>query len=59
MYVLLYLKWKAKKDLLSSKGDSAQGYVAAGMGGGHGGEGIHVFAWLTPSIVLLKLSLHC
>ena len=33
--------------------------MAAWMGGGFGGEGIHVFAWLSPLAVHLKLSQHC
>ena len=38
MYTLLSLKWITNKDLLYSKGNSAQCYVAAWMGGGVGGE---------------------
>ena len=38
MYTLLYLQWITKKVLLSSTGNSAQGYVAAWMGGEDGGE---------------------
>ena len=43
MYTLLYLKWITKKDLLYSTWNSAQCYVAAWMGGGFGGEWIHVY----------------
>ena len=57
--LLLYLKWKTNKNLLYSTGNSAQCYVAAWMGGGFGGEGIHVYAWLSPFTVHLKLSHHC
>jgi len=34
MYTLLYLRWMTNKDLLYSTGNSAQGYMAAWMGGG-------------------------
>ena len=54
MYTLLYLKWIISKDLLYSKGNSAQCYVAAWMGGTFRGEWIH-----TPFYVHLKLSQHC
>ena len=46
------------KDLLYSTGNSAQCYVAAGMGGEFGGEWILVYIWLSPSAVYLKLSQH-
>ena len=59
MYTLLYLKWIANKDLLYSTGNSAQCYVAAWMGGQFGGEWIHVYVWLTPFAVHLKISQHC
>ena len=39
MYTLLHLKWIINKDLLCSKGNSAQRYVAAWMGGELGGGG--------------------
>ena len=39
MYTLLYLKWITNKDLLYSTGNSAQGYVAAWMGGVLGENG--------------------
>ena len=41
-YTLLYLKWITSKDLVYSTGNSAQCYVAAGMGGEFGGQWIHV-----------------
>ena len=47
------------KDLLYSTGNSAQCYVAAWMGGEFGGELIHVYVWLSPCVVHLKLSQHC
>ena len=56
MYTLLYLKWITNKDLLYSTWNSAQGCVAAGMGGEFGGEWIHVYVWLSPFTVDLKLS---
>ena len=40
-------------------GSSAQCYMAAWMGGGSGGEWIHVYAWLSPFTVHLKLSPRC
>ena len=40
-------------------GNSAQCHVAAWMGGEFGGEWIHVYVWLSPFAVHLKLSQHC
>ena len=45
VYTLLYLKWITNKDLLWSRGNSAQGYVAAWMGGQSGGECIHIYIY--------------
>ena len=59
MYILLYLKWILKKDLLYNTGNSAQCYVAAWMGGEFGGEWIHVYVWLSRFAVHLKLLQHC
>ena len=59
VYTVLYLKWITNKDLLYSTGYSARCYVAAWMGGEFGGEWIHVYGWLNPFPVLLKLSQHC
>ena len=59
MYTLLYLKWITNKDLLHRTWNSAQCYVAAWMGGMFGGERIHVYVWLSPFAVHLKLSQHC
>ena len=59
MYTLLYLKWVTNKDLLFSTGNSDQCYVAACMGGELGGEWIHVYIWLSPFAVHLKLPQHC
>ena len=50
MYTLLYLKWIANKDLLSSTGNSAQCDVAAWMEGSLGEM---------DSYVCLAESLHC
>ena len=51
MYTLLYLKWITNKDPPYSIWNSAQCYVAAWMGGGFGGEWIHVYVWLNPFTV--------
>ena len=59
MYTLLYLKSITKKDLLYSTWNSAQCYVAGWMVGEFGKEGIHVYVWLSPFDVHLKLSQHC
>ena len=59
MYTLLYLKWMTNKDLLYSTGNSAQCYVAAWMGEEFGREWVHVYVWLSPFAVHLKLSQHC
>ena len=59
IYTLLYLKWITNRDLLHSSGNSAQCYVAAPMGGQFVGECIHVYVWLSPFAVHLKLSQHC
>ena len=56
---LLYLRWIANKDLLYSTGNSAQCYAAAWIGEGLGGEWIHVYIWLSPFDVPLKLSQCC
>ena len=58
MYTLPYLKWVTRKDLLYSTGNSAQCYVAAWMKRELGGEWIHVYVWLSPFAVHLKLSQH-
>ena len=52
-------EWITNKDLLYSTWNSAQCYVAASMGAGFGGEWIHVYVWLSPLAVHLKLSQHC
>ena len=45
MCMLLYFKWITNRDLLYSTGNSAECYVAAGMGRGFGGEWIHVYTY--------------
>ena len=59
MYTLIYLKWKTNKDLLYSKGNSAQYYMPVWMGGEFGGVWIHVYIWLSSFTVHVKLSQHC
>ena len=59
MYTLLNFKWITNKDLLYSTWNSAQCYVATGMGGEFRGEWIHVYVWLRPFSVPLKLSQLC
>ena len=58
IYTLLYLKWMTNKNLLYSKWNSAQCYEPAWMGGEFRGERIHVYVWLSPFTVHLKLSQH-
>ena len=58
-YPHLHLKWVTNKDLLQSTGSSAQCYVTAWMGGEFGGERIHVYVWLNPFNVHLKLLQYC
>ena len=56
---LLYLKWITNKDLLCSTWNYARCYVEACMEEEFGGERIHVYVWLSPFAVYLKLSQHC
>ena len=58
MYTLLYLKGITNKDLPYSAWNSNQCYVAAWMGGKFGGESMHVYVWLSPFAVHLKLPQH-
>ena len=51
--------WITNKDLLYSTENSAQWYVAAWLGWQFVGEWIHVYVWLRPFAVQLKLSQHC
>ena len=59
MYILPYLKQKTSKVLLYSTETSAQWYMVAWMGGVFGEEWTHVYVWLSPFAVHLKLSQHC
>ena len=59
MYTLLYLKQITSNDLLYSIGNSAQCDLPAWMQGDIGGECIHVYPWLSPFVVQLKLPQHC
>ena len=59
MDTLLYLTWRMNKDLLDSTGTSSGRHVAGWMGGEFGREWIHVYVWLGPFTVHLKLSQHC
>ena len=56
---MLYFKWITHKDLLYRTVNSAQYNVAAWMEAGFGGEQIHVYVWLSPFAVHLKLTQHC
>ena len=54
-YILLYFKWITNRDLLelySMICDSLNGR-------GVGGEWIHIYVWLSPFTVHLKVSQHC
>ena len=59
MYVLLYMKWMTNRVLLCSTGNPSPCHVVAWMGGEFGGEWTHVYVWLGPFNVHLKLSQHC
>ena len=50
MYTLLYLKLITNKDLPYRTGNTAQCHVAAWMGGEFGGEWIHGYVRLIPSL---------
>ena len=58
MNALLCLEWLTNGNLLDSTGNSARGYVPAWMGGEFGEGWIHVYVWLSPFTVHLKLQ-HC
>ena len=58
-YTLLHFKKITRKDLLYSTRNSAQCYVAAWTGREFRGARIHVYVWLGPFAVHLKLSQHC
>ena len=45
--------------VLNKKIGMAQCYVAAWVGGEFGEKWVHVYVWLSPFAVYLKLSQHC
>ena len=59
MYTRKHLECITSKGLLYSTWNSAQCYMAARMGGGLGGEWVHVHVWLSHFAVPLKLHQHC
>ena len=60
IYTLLYLKWITSKDLQYSTWNTVCSMLCGSrMGGQSGGGWIHVYTWLTPLVVHLKLSSHC
>ena len=59
MYTLLYLEWITNKDPLYRRVNSAQCCTAAWVGGQFGVEWIHVYVWLSPFAIQMKLSQHC
>ena len=59
LYTLQDLKWITNKDLMYGTWNSAQRYVAAQRVGEFGGEWLHVYVWLNPTAVRLRLSQHC
>ena len=52
-------KTNNQQGLLYSTWNSGQCHVVTWMGGEFGGEWIHVYVWLSPYTVHLKLSQHC
>ena len=54
-YTLLYSKWITNKDIFYSTWNSTQCYVSVWMGRGFGREWIHIYVWLSPFTVHLKL----
>ena len=59
MSTLLYLKWIINKSLFYSTWNSSQYYTPAWMRGRFEGEWIHVYVWLSPFALHLKLSQSC
>ena len=59
MCTLLYLTWIINKSQFYSTWNSAQYYMPAWMRGRFEGEWIHVYVWLSPFAVHLKLPQHC
>ena len=58
-YTLLDLKWVTSKDPLCNPASSAQCYVPACRGGKFAGEQTHVYVWLSPFTICLKLPQPC
>ena len=59
MHRMLCLKLIADSNLFYSTWNSVQCYVATWVGGEFGGEWLHIYVWLSPFTVHLKLSQHC
>ena len=59
MYTLLYLEWATFRDLLCCTWNCAQCFLAAWMGEKFERGWIHVYVWLSPFTVHLKLPQHC
>ena len=58
-YSLLYSKWITNKDLLYSTRNSTQCYMQTWMRVRPRGEWNHVYVWLSPFPVHLKLTQYC
>ena len=56
---LLHLKWITNKVYCIAQGTLLNVMWQPGLGGGVGREWIHVYVWLSPFTVHLKLSQHC
>ena len=59
MCILLYLKWITNKDYCIAQGTLPNVMWQPGWERSLGGEWIHVYVWLSPFAVYLKLSQHC
>ena len=59
MCILLYLKWITNKDYCIAQGTLPNVMWQPGWKRSLGGEWIHVYVWLSPFAVYLKLSQHC
>ena len=59
VYTLLFLRWIINRVPLYSTWNSAQCYMAPWMGGEFVGEWIHIYVWLSPFTICLKLAQHC
>ena len=58
MHTLLYSKWITNKGLLYSTWNSTQCYVPVWIERVFGWEWMHIYVWLSPFLVHLKLSQH-